>query len=472
MKILFATAELAPLVRVGGLAEAASGLIRELRNSYEDDFDIEVVLPDYSMTRLDGPVLTTPLMVPSWASPAVARRGHLPGFGDITLVDVPLMRRPHPYTQPNGDGWHDNDRRFLAFSSAIAALAVDRGSDVVHLNDWHTAAALAWIPQNVPTVLSIHNLQYQGQCHPGWLSAMNDQSWAYERSGSCNPLAGGIQLAWRVIAVSPTYAKEITTPENGFGLDDALRAKNEALIGIRNGIDTSEWNPATDPALPAPYRSSDFRAANPVPKAAARERLRAEVSIEATAGPLLGSITRLVDQKGIDIIGGLVPYLQSVDAQMIILGSGDAGLATWLKTLARSYPDRLAFVERFDVGLAHRITAGADLYLMPSKFEPCGLAQMQAMAYGTIPVTTRVGGLCDTVFDDDDNPEIGNGFSALDPNLGGMIDAVHRATRAWNERRRRVRIVQRGMRADWSWRGPAEAYADLYFEIGAHSPNA
>lgn len=474
MRVLFATAELAPLVRVGGLAEAASGLVLELRRT---GIDVDVAVPDYfgrgaTGTALDDQTEET-LDVPAWVGGATARTGILDGFGIITLVDVPGIARPHPYLQTgSADGWPDNDRRFLAFSAAVAALARVREADVLHVNDWHTGAAIALSSSRLPTVASIHNLAYQGTCDGGWLSVLGDRAYAYEWYGGCNPLVGALKLADRVVAVSPNYANEIRTEAFGFGVDGVLRGRGDVVVGIINGIDADAWNPATDAALPTNFDTRGFRTGEAKGKATCRSALRTEVGLADSSGPIIGFVTRLVEQKGVDLALEAAAYLRSVNAQLVVLGAGDPWLGDRLRALESAEPGRVAFRDAFDLGLAHRIFAGSDLYLMPSRFEPCGLAQMQAMAYGTIPVVTDVGGLHDTVTDADDDPEGGTGIVSAGVSAAGVVDALHRAVRLWSVRKRRFAVIRNGMAIDWSWTAPAREYAALYAAVAAGRPGA
>ncbi len=270
-------------------------------------------------------------------------------------------------------------------------------------------------------------------------------------------MTGAIALADRVVAVSPHYAWEITTPEGGFGLDGPLRARGDALIGILNGIDTDLWNPATDPLLESRYDvdALEGRAAN-------RTALLERLGFPVDDVPLATVVTRLTYQKGIDLITPIVPLLSEIPMRLAVLGSGDAVLADQLRHLAAAHPDTLVFVEGYDESLSHQLFAGGDVFLMPSRFEPCGLTQMQAMRYGAIPIVTAVGGLVDTVPDADRNPRSGVGFVAGRAESTDLLAAMFRAARRVRDRRRRVVVQKRMMSIDWSWAAPAAEYLALY----------
>lgn len=456
--VLFATAEFTPVASVGGLAAAAAGLVHELRRQ---GVSVDVVMPDYGTVELAGESEFDLVDLPDWALPARVRSGVHPVAGALHLVTVPGMARPHPYVQPDGTGWPDNDARFLGFAMAVASLARRWAPDVLHLNDWHTAAALADTPPSLPSVVSIHNLAYQGTTDPAWLGRIGHRAAAYERFGACNPLSGGLLLADGIVAVSPNYAREILQPADGYGLEGVLVHRRDALVGILNGIDTDVWNPADDPLLVANYAKVDdaARAAN---RAAVRER----VGLPDSPAPLIVVVTRLVDQKGIDLALPLLPLLARMPAQLAVLGSGEAGLAAALHAAAAAHPDTVGFVEGYDEALSHRMFAGGDLLLMPSRFEPCGLAQMQAMRYGCLPIVTAVGGLVDTVVDVDDDPKRGTGWSAAHVDTVDLVDAVHRAVRGWRQTRVRKGAQARGMAIDWSWREPALRHVELYERVG------
>jgi starch synthase len=464
MKVLFATAELAPVARVGGLAEAASGLVAALR---AERVDVEVVLPDYGdLTLTDQEELHVD--VPDWVGDIRVRRGCHTIAGALTLVHVPGMDRPHPYVDADGDGWTDNDQRFMGFSAAIAGLRLLARPDVVHLNDWHTSAALGLLHDRPPTVLTIHTLGYQGVMDRHWLERLPVEAHRFAWYDSANPLAGAIELADRVVAVSPNYAAEIVTEPNGMGLHERLAALGDRLVGIRNGIDVSVWNPAFDPHLAASYSIDDLGG-----RQLCRSALSAEAGWPDDNVPLIGMVSRLVEQKGIDLVLDASRFLGTLPARLAVLGSGASELASGLARAANDAPDRVWFFDGYDETLAHRLFAGSDLFLMPSRFEPCGLAQMQAMAYGSIPVVTNVGGLLDTVADADDDRAGGTGFVAASVDSAGVVDSLHRAVRAARHTRRRAAIQRRGMTSDWSWAEPAAAYLELYRQlVGGHDATA
>jgi len=455
MRVLFAVAELAPFIKVGGLADAASGLVRALT---ELDVSVEVAIPAYR----DLPIEQTEalrLRVPTWAAPATASIGRLGRFGSVAVIYTSGIDRLHPYLDETGSGWPDNDRRFLGFSAAVASLAERRAPDLVHLNDWHTGAVLGFASRPPASVLSIHNLAYQGVADGRWLRRLARRPEAYEWYGQINPISGAIALADRVVAVSPTYAAEITTERGGFGLHEALQARGGRLVGILNGLDTEVWDPGRDPHLPSP-----FKAEEPEGKRRARRALLERLGWQVDRLPVIGMVTRMVDQKGVDLALECVKSLPGLGARMILLGAGDPDLVEKARRAARRLPGSFAFAEGYDEPLAHLIFGGSDLYLMPSRFEPCGLAQMQAMAYGAIPVVTDVGGLHDTVLDADADPG-GSGFVAAEPTVGAVRDALERALRAWRSTTRRADLRRRNMTRVWSWEGPAARYLDLYRQI-------
>lgn len=406
--------------------------------------------------------------MPDWAGRvARVRRGVHPVAGPLTLVTTAGIERPNPYVDAHGEGWPDNDVRFFGFAAAVAALAAADRPDVLHLNDWHTAPALAFLADPPPTAFTIHTLGHQGIADADWLARLPYRAEAFEGFAVTNPMLGAIRLADRVIAVSPTYAKEIVTPQFGVGLDGELAARGTALVGIRNGIDTGEWNPATDPLVAANYDAATVVAGKRACRAALLGWAGFAGPPVADHEPVIGMVTRLVHQKGVDLLLETVPFLHHMGARLVVVGSGEAALAGGLRYVAGVHPDRLVFVDGYHHDLAHQVFAGADLFAMPSRFEPCGLAQMQAMAYGTLPVVTDVGGLHDTVVDADAVPARGTGLAAHVPSAAALTDALWRAVRLWRDEPRRSAAQQLGMSEDWSWKAPAAEHVALYRAVAS-----
>jgi starch synthase len=458
VRVVFVTAELSPVATVGGLAAAAAGLARELRRQ---GVDVDVVMPDYGAIELADESVVD-LDVPHWVGPARLRVGDHADVGRLHLVDVPGMARSHPYLQPDGQGWPDNADRFFRFSRAVAAFVEADPPDVLHLNDWHTGAVLAALVDQPPTVLSIHNLAYQGRDAGRWLSVIGPRASHFEWWGDVNPLTGAIALADAVVAVSPHYVEEILTPEHGFGVDGPLRQRATALSGILNGIDTEVWDPATDRHLVAAYDRTDLTA-----RAENRAAVLDRFGFPHDRTPLAIVVSRLTSQKGIDLLVPVIPVLDEVPVRLAVLGSGDAALSAELRYQCELAPDTVGFVDGYDEALSHLMFGGADLLLMPSRFEPCGLTQMQAMRYGVIPVVTAVGGLVDTVPDADADPKLGRGFVARHVEPTDVLAALFRAARRLGDARRKTTLQRRIMSIDWSWREPALEYRALYAQLRA-----
>jgi starch synthase len=456
MHIAFATAELSPIATVGGLAAAAAGLAGELRSL---GHRVDLLLPDYGDVELSDEQWLD-LEVPAWVGPTRVRFGRHEVVGEVHLVSVPGIMRSHPYLRPDGEGWPDNAERFFRFSRAVAAYVALVGPDIVHVNDWHTATALAAIDREIPSVLSLHNLAYQGSASAEWTARIGPHGRHYEWWGEMNPLTGAIALADRVIAVSPNYSQEIRSPQGGFGIHEALGFRGDAVVGVLNGIDTDIWDPTCDPLLVSHFSAADIAGREPNCVA-----LRKRLGFAVDQVPLATVVTRLTQQKGIDLLLPLIPLLTQVPLRLGILGAGDADLAAQLHLAAKQHPDSFSFVEGYDEALSHQMFAGADLYLMPSRFEPCGLTQMQAMRYGAIPVVTAVGGLVDTVLDLDADPRHGTGVVATTAESTAVLAAMFRAVHRIADGRRRKSIQRRIMSIDWSWAGPAQKYVMIYRDL-------
>lgn len=420
--------------------------------------EVEVVMPDYGLIELEDATERPLAGLPSWTPEIIVRRGWSDLAGPLTLLRYDGSDRSHPYFDPEtGQGWPDNDNRFFVFSAGVAALANEDFYDIVHCNDWHSAPTIGLLPPDVPTILTVHNLAYQGHADVSWADLMDDRGGAFVEGNCFNPLAGGISLADKVVMVSESYASEVIIEEHGFGLHRRLIDRADSLVGIRNGIDLGLWHPNEDPLLPFTFGHEDMNG-----KEICRKELLELADLRCDRGPVIGLVARFVHQKGIDLALELAPFLSGIPARLILMGSGSPDLTRHAQDVASLYPAHVRVFAGYDERLAHLVVAGSDLLLVPSRFEPCGLTQMQAMTCGTIPVVTNVGGLRDTVTDTDQNPRLGTGFVADHPNAVSLLDALHRASRGWSNPRRRQAVQRRGMTADWSWAVPAQQYLDLY----------
>jgi len=428
--------------------------------------EVEVVMPDYGLIELHDTIESTQDHTSrdhkaTWVRPMTVRRGWSNEAGQLTLISFPGSQRPHPYVDPaTGEGWPDNGEYFLQFSAAVAQLATDSGHEIVHCNDWHTASAIGRLPAEIASVLTVHNLSHQGEAGHDFSQMIGLHGQAYRQGESFNALAGGISLADTVVMVSESYAAESVSIEGGFGLHERLDARGDDLVGIRNGIDLGLWHPNEDPLLPATFDHLDLAG-----KEVCRKELLHLAELDDTKGPVIGLVARFVHQKGIDLALELVPFLDKMGARLVLIGSGAPDIAQHARQTAVRNPGLVHAFDKYDERLAHLVVAGSDLLLVPSRFEPCGLTQMQAMTCGTIPVVTNVGGLRDTVTDTDLRPRTGTGYVAAEPTAMAMLDAVHRAVRGWSNPRRRVSIQKRGMTADWSWAEPAQRYETIYNSI-------
>lgn len=474
MKILFATSEMAPWVKTGGLGDVAAALPAALCKARQD---VRVLLPCYPALRAAFPDATVAAELPALAPllpPARLLAAEADGL-PLLLLDCPeLYDRPgNPYLGPDGRDWPDNGIRF-GLLSRVAARLGQAGSplgwqpDVVHSNDWQTALAPAWLAYEggAASVVTVHNIAFQGCFGRELLGGLGlpDWSWRFdgvEYHGYLCFLKAGLQLAGMISTVSPTYAREIQDEHFGYGLAPLLRHRAGALRGILNGIDTEIWNPAADAALPFPYGASrlSFKREN---KAALQAQLGLEVRDDR---PLFGVVSRLTHQKGLDLLLTIGGGLTSLPAQLALLGSGDKEMEAGFLALAAAHPGQISATLGFDETLAHRIEAGADIFVMPSRFEPCGLNQMYSLRYGTPPLVRATGGLADTVVDVTESTLAGktaNGFVFTEATPHALWLTMERAARAWQDRRTWQRIQQNGMRTDFSWKTAASEYLALY----------
>jgi starch synthase len=348
------------------------------------------------------------------------------------------------------------------------ASPLDWRPDIVHVNDWQTALAAAWLHYEggAASIVTVHNIAFQGCFDEPTRTALGlpDAAWSFdgvEYHGLLSFLKAGLQLATRISTVSPSYAREIQDEAFGYGLAPLLRHRREQLHGILNGIDPTIWNPATDPALVAPYAANRLAA-----KRTNKLALQQEMGLDPVSDrPLFGVVSRLTEQKGLDLLLALGDALPELPAQLVLLGSGDPGLQDGFLALAEKLPGHVAVRLGFDETLAHRIEAGADCFLMPSRFEPCGLSQMYSLRYGTPPLVHATGGLADTVVDVNEATladKTGNGFVMTDSSADALWQAMQRVATAWHNKRLWQRIQQNGMRCDFSWSHAAAEYSRLY----------
>ncbi len=471
MHVLFVSAEVAPLLKTGGLADVAGALPAALRAA---GHDVRVVMPRHRALReqgvpIEGPIAATFLPVGEKAEELRIWRvadSKTPTY----LLDIPAaFERAAIYGDP------DDDRRFILFARGVMALMqhlreVERWQpDVVHSHDWHAAlvsnyirTALAYTFGHVATVFTIHNLAYQGQFSPFTLAlaglsegGLIENSLGAGTAGSFNFMARGIAYSNLVTTVSPTYAAEIMTGEYGERLDGLLRARRDRVAGILNGIDTTVFDPATDGHIPTRFDADD-----PLGKARCKSEVQRELGLPKGATlPLLGIVSRLVEQKGVDLLDQVMPWLmRQTNAQLVVLGSGHAHLEDLFRLHAVGHPDRVAVRIGFDAALAQRIYAGSDAFLMPSRFEPCGLGQMIALRYGSVPIVRATGGLNDTVREGLE----GNGFVFHPYDSRSFADAIQRALYAYRDRNGWAQLRARGMREDNSWGHAARQYVSVY----------
>lgn len=483
MRIVLASSEAVPFSKTGGLADVTSSLAKVLD---ERGHHVTLIVPHYTqLQRKNGHIPTAktdhPLVIHVGEQIVVGRIlwGTLPGTRvTVLFVDQPeYFDRPALYGDAEGD-YPDNCARFCFFSRAVleAARTLVLLPDIVHVNDWQTGIVPAVLDAEyrplpgfakTASVFTIHNLAYQGDFWH-WDFELTGLDWRYfnwrqmEHWGRLNLLKSGITIADMVTTVSPTYAEEIATPLGGMGLNGVLSARGDELVGILNGIDGSEWNPATDPHLPANFSADNVFEGKPECKAA----LQREFNLPQRSDvPLFGMVSRMADQKGFDLIATAAPQMLKHDAQYCFLGSGDPRYESLVRHLANSDPSKVAARVGFDNGLAHRIEAGADAFLMPSWFEPCGLNQMYSLAYGTVPIVRSVGGLKDTVVDaSPKNLFLGTatGFRFDDNTPEAMLGAIDRAMDMYSKRNLWRQLVTAGMAKDFSWEVSARRYEKVY----------
>jgi starch synthase len=479
MDILFAASELAPMVKVGGLADVVASLSKALRLL---GHRVTIALPRYRALESSGLMMArrlTPMVVegPGERAEVTLYDGRLGSGVDLLLLDIPGMFDRAGIYGEEGRDYEDNARRFGLFCRAVVEVLRQRARagtpfDVVHAHDWPSAMVTYLLreQQAVPatrSVLTIHNLAHQGIFPRSALPSLGlgDEHFNPERLefyGQLSFLKGGILAADALTTVSTTYAREIQTPELGCRLDGVIKTRADKLTGIVNGIDYAVWNPMTDPAIVARYDAEDTSN-----KGRCKSALLQEVGLEIRPDrPLLASIGRVVEQKGSDLLASALPKILKGDVGVVIAGEGDRALMAKLQAAVAKAPERAAYLGAVSEPVAHRLVAGADLVLIPSRYEPCGLVQLYAQRYGAVPVACRTGGLVDTIVDLDAELETGTGFLYDKPTAAALTGAVQRALAAtasprWGAVRRRV------MRLDLGWDRPARRYAQVYRSVVA-----
>lgn len=473
VRVLSVVSEMFPVLKTGGLGDVAGALPAALAAA---GAATTTILPGYPpvMAALTG---ANPVhqFADLFGGAATVLRGSLAGL-DVLVVDAPHLyaRAGNPYLGADGREWADNGLRFAGLGAAAAAMAVGEapggGFDIVHAHDWQAAMAIVYLNfhtgERPGTVLTVHNLAFQGQ-YPATLfprlglpeSAFSLNGLEYH--GDVNFLKGGLSYADRITTVSPTYAREIMGIENGMGLDGVLRYRAEAVSGIMNGIDDTVWNPATDPLIPGRFGRGKMarRALN---KTALQQRMGLDQNPDAL---LIGVVSRMTTQKGLDMLVDLLDEMAADGTQLALLGAGDPDLEHAFVAAAEWNLGSVGCVIGYDEALAHLIEAGSDAFLAPSRFEPCGLTQLYALRYGSVPVVSRVGGLADSVIDANEaalSAGVATGIQFWPATPEALQSALHRLMALWRDKPSWQQMQRNGMAADVSWRGPAGRYVALY----------
>lgn len=482
-KILFVASEAHPLIKTGGLGDVAGSLPPALKALRKD---VRLIMPAYREALVRAGKLKTvaPVEMPGIYGPVRLWEGQLPGSTvKLWLVDSPYhFDRPGgPYVDAKGDDWPDNAARFALFARAVAGVALDRlglgwRPDIVHCNDWQSGlvpALLAGEAKRPAVVFTIHNLAYQGLFPQETFVNLDlpDELWspnALEFHDQISFMKGGLVFADILSTVSPTYAREICTVEFGHGLEGLLRHRAHRLVGILNGADYNVWDPAHDKLIPRNYdvNTLELKAKN---KSALQERFQLPVDGQI---PVIGFVGRLAWQKGVDTLLGMLDELLAEPVQLVVLGSGDKTYERDLRAAPAQYSGRIAVHIGYSEELAHLIESGADMFVMPSRYEPCGLNQIYSLRYGTAPIVRRTGGLADTVVDATEqhlNDGTATGFVFDDPTPASLLEAVRRALALYRRPPAWRRLLATGMARDFSWRASARHYLALYEQARRHA---
>ncbi len=472
MKILFAASEALPFVKVGGLGDVAGALPKEL---VKKGHDVRVVIPLYSTMK---PELKESISYTKNFYFTFGWRNSYCGIFTAVVDGVTYylidneqyFKRPYPY------GEFDDGERFAYFSKAVLEIIpqIDFYPDIIHANDWHTALVSVYLDtqyrlidgyKNIKTVFSIHNIEFQGKYGIDILENVfgiyKGQASLLEHDGCLNLMKGAVECSNAVTTVSRSYANEILNPYFSYGLDPILKERQYKISGIVNGIDMDLFNPATDKNI-----HTNYTAKTPSNKRFNKRDLQRELGLpERKDIPLIGMVTRLTPQKGVDLLEQVIDKLMESDVQIVVLGTGYADYENFFRYCEYKYPDKVRSCIMFSSALAQKIYAGADIFLMPSRTEPCGLAQMIALRYGTIPVVHAVGGLRDTVIPFEAAEGTGNGVTFQSFNAYDMLDAIYRSMTIWYDENQRKSILHNAMTGDYSWNNSADEYIKIYESI-------
>jgi starch synthase len=487
LRVLFATPELAPWAKSGGLADVSAALPGALRDI---GVDVRVLVPAYPALRAafgDAVEVKRSLNLDGAFAPAKLLVARPEGRVPLLLIDCPdyYERKGSAYQDSAGHDWLDNHLRFGLLSRVAALLGsaaspLDWTPHIVQCHDWPTGLTPAYLNfethTHCATLMTIHNMAFQGVFPASTLPALAlpPQSFSVEGVeyyGKLSFLKAGTHYADRISTVSPSYAREIQGDEFGFGLSGLLRHRSSRLTGILNGIDTTEWNPAIDPLIATRYDLTRLE-----DKVINKTALQRRGNLEPRENiPLLGVVSRLTHQKGIDLLAEIAPQIVAHEAQLVVLGSGMPQLERMLRELAGRFPRQITVVIGYDESLAHLIEAAADIFLMPSRYEPCGLNQMYSMRYGTPPVVRATGGLADTVTDCNEHTLVkgtATGFVFLEASAAALLAAIERALRTWHDPEAWRRLQTNGMNREFGWRVSAQRYRELFEALVAERPLA
>ncbi len=473
MKVAFVASEGVPFSKTGGLGDVVGALPKALAAL---GHELEVILPRYRSTPAGTAVpyarsLTLPLGI-GYKFAAVQDAGRTHGVQTF-LIDCPEYFDRDGLYQQQGADYADNAHRFAAFSMAALEFLKRESAppDIVHCHDWQTALVPIYLQTlyvgdkffaNTSTVFTIHNIGYQGIFPPHILPQLALHAGLFtidglEYYGNINLLKGGIIFSDSITTVSREYAQEIQTPEFGFGLDGVIRSRASRLQGILNGVDYEEWDPATDKRLAANYSPGNLAG-----KEACKKALLEKMGVAAPilSRPVIGIISRFATQKGFDLIAAIAEQLAALDVYLVVLGSGEQKFESLFRTLAAKYPEKYLVKIAYDNALAHQIEAGSDMFLMPSRYEPCGLNQIYSLKYGAVPIVRATGGLDDTIEPFDG--KAGTGFKFRDYSAQALLAAIYAALEAYKTGKAWRNLILNGMKKDFSWTTSAKAYARIY----------